>query len=115
MSEEKNLTEQFQAEKIDWKKYFSHNNIVKNIPFLFFLSLVAILYIYNGHYADKLARKISDSEKNVKDLEYEYKTIKSEVIYRSKSSEMIKAVEPMGLKEVTSPPIVLNDSVTTTN
>ncbi len=115
MSEEKNTTEQFQGEKIDWKKYFSHNNIVKNTPFLFFLSLVAILYIYNGHLADKLARKISNSEKNVKDLEYEYKTIKSEVIYRSKSSEMIKAVEPMGLKEVTSPPILLNDSVTTTN
>jgi hypothetical protein len=68
------------------------------------------LHIYNGHYADKLSRRISNSEKNVKELEYEYKTIKSEVIFRSKPTEMIKAVAPMGLKELKAPPVVLFDS-----
>lgn len=78
-----------------------------------FLSILAIGYIYNGHYADKLIRKISKSERNVKELEYEYKTIKSEVIYRSKATEMIKSVEPLGLKELKQPPILLIDSDTT--
>jgi hypothetical protein len=46
-------------------------------------------------------------------LEYEYKTLKSEVIYRSKPSEMIKAVEPMGLKELKEPAMILNDTANT--
>ncbi len=95
------------SEKIDWKKHFNYSHIVKNIGFILFLSLIAIAYIYNGHYADKLSRKISKTEHQVKELEYEYKTIKSEVIYRSKATEMIKSVEPLGLKELKQPPILL--------
>ncbi len=113
MSEELK-TEQNISDKLDWKKYFNYSNIVKNIPFILFLSVLAIVYIYNGHYADKLIRKISQTEKNVKELEYEYKTIKSEVIFRSKPTEMIRAVAPMGLKELNEPPILLTDTVTPT-
>jgi hypothetical protein len=112
MSDEKEIKPSLLNDKIDWKKYFNYSTIVKNIPFILFLSVIAILYIYNGHYADKLSRKIGETEKNVKELEYEYKTIKSEVIFRSKPSEMIRAVEPMGLKEVKTPPIYLSDSTT---
>jgi hypothetical protein len=110
MSEEQKITSSLSGEKLDWKKYFNYENIVKNIPFILFLSVLAVAYIYNGHYADKLSRRISNSEKNVKELEYEYKTIKSEVIFRSKPTEMIKAVAPMGLKELKAPPVVLFDS-----
>lgn len=85
--------------------------VVSNIPFFIFLGVLAVLYIYNGHYADKLVRKISDSEKRIKDMEYEYKTLQSEVIYRSKASELVKIVEPLGLKESFIPPAVLTDSV----
>jgi predicted membrane protein len=111
MSEIKNNTDPFINDRFDWKKYFNYKNIVQNIPFMLFLSLMAILYIYNGHYADKLIRKISKSEKNVKELEYEYKTIKSDVIFRSKPTEMKNAVEPMGLKELKEPPIDLSDTM----
>jgi hypothetical protein len=101
------------SEKIDWKKYFNYSSIVKNIRYILFLSILAIAYIYNGHYADKLIRKISKTEHNVKELEYEYKTIKSEVIYRSKATEIIKSVEALGLKELKQPPILLNDTDST--
>lgn len=95
------------SQKLDWKKLISHKWVVKNIPFFLFLTFLAVLYIYNGHYTDKLALKINTTEKQIKELEYEYKTVKSEVIFRSKASELIKAVEPLGLKELTSPPILL--------
>ncbi|MEO6548118.1 MAG: FtsL-like putative cell division protein [Ferruginibacter sp.] len=96
--------------KIDWKKFLGHRWVVKNIPFFLFLSVLAVLYIYNGHHADKLTRKISATEKHIKELEYEYKTIKSEVIFRSKASELIKAVEPLGLKELTAAPVLLTSA-----
>lgn len=103
--------QQATGQKIDWKKIISHKWVVKNIPFFLFLTGLAVLYIYNGHYNDKLLLKISTTEKQIKELEYEYKTIKSDVIFRSKASELIKAVEPLGLKELTTPPVLLQENV----
>ena len=108
MSTENEIQEQpVAAQKLDWKKLISHKWVVRNIPFFLFLTLLAVAYIYNGHFTDKLLLKISTTEKKIKELEYEYKTVKSDVIFRSKSSELIKAVAPLGLKELTAPPVVL--------
>ena len=84
--------------------------MVKNIPFFLFLSLLAVLYIFNGHYSDKTIKDINKTSKEVRELQYEYKTLKSEVMFRSKQSELAKAVAPLGLKELVTPPIVLRDS-----
>ncbi len=110
MTEEKVHSETV-APKAEWKQVFNYNRIVRNIPFFLFLALLAILYIYNGHHADKLIRKISVTEKNIKELEYEYKTVKSDLIFRSKASELVKAVEPLGLKESKVPPMLLSDTI----
>ena len=85
--------------------------IMKNIGFFLFLAGLAVVYIYNGHYADKISRDITRTDREVKDLQYEYKTLKSEVMFRSKQSELAKAVEPFGLKELIKPPFVLIDSL----
>lgn len=111
MSEEIQNTNQPLNARVDWKRFFNYRFIVKNIPFFLFLSVLAVLYIYNGHYADKMSRKIAASEKNIKEAEYEYKSIKSEVIFRSKASELVKAVEPLGLRELSKPPIQLTDTL----
>ena len=97
------------SQKIAWKKLVSHKWVVRNIPFFLFLTILAVLYIYNGHHADKLILKINTTEKKIKELEYEYKTVKSDVIFRSKASELIKVVEPLGLKELTQPPVLLGE------
>jgi len=85
--------------------------VMKNISFFLFLAALAVVYIYNGHYADKISRDINRTNKELKDLQYEYKTLKSEVMFRSKQSELAKAVDPFGLKQLTQPPYVLVDSV----
>ena len=84
--------------------------IMRNMPFFLFLAALAVIYIYNGHYADKVVRDINRTSKELKELQYEYKTLKSEVMFRSKQSELAKAVAPFGLKELTAPPFVLVDS-----
>jgi hypothetical protein len=109
MSEENKIQEQNASQKAEWKRFFNYQWIVKNVPFFFFIAALTVLYIYNGHYADRLARNISVTEKNIKELEYDYKTIESEVIFRSKASELEKAVEPLGLKEPIKPPMKLDD------
>jgi len=101
------------AVKHRWKPTLSYKWIMKNIPFFLFLAALAVVYIYNGHYADKIIRDINRTNKELKELQYEYKTLKSEVMFRSKQSELAKAVEPFGLKELMQPPVVLIDSTTT--
>lgn len=93
--------------KLDWKRLLNYQSIVKQVPFFLFLAVLAVLYIYNGHYADKTIRNINRTSREVKELQYEYKTVKSEVMFRSKQSELVKVVEPLGLKEMTEAPVVL--------
>ncbi len=112
MPEEKKLHEPSATSlKTDWKKFLTHTWVARNIPFFLFLALLAVLYIFNGHYADKLVRRISASEKHIKELEFEYKTVKSDVIFRSKASELSKAVASLGLKELTAPPVLLKENI----
>lgn len=96
--------------KFQWKRLLNYQAVVKQVPFFLFLAFLAVVYIYNGHYADKTIREISRTERELKELQYEYKTVKGEVLFRSKQSELTKAVEPLGLKEVTVAPMVIIDS-----
>lgn len=93
------------------RKIMYNRWIVKNIPFYFFISAIAIIYIANGHYADKTMRKMNTTEKNLKEMEYEFKTVKQQVIFRSKESELAKAVEPLGLKPLLVPPLRIIDTL----
>ena len=84
--------------------FFSYDWILKNIPFFLFLAVLAVFYIANGHMADNRIRKINDTAKKLKDLQYEYKTLKSEMMFKSRESEMVKAAAPLGLVMDSSSP-----------
>ena len=96
--------------RFHWKRLLNYQSIIKQIPFFLFLALLAVVYIYNGHYADKTIRSINKSARELKELQYEYKTVKGDVLFRSKQSELVRAVEPLGLKELIVAPPVLIDS-----
>ncbi len=95
--------------KFNWRTLISYQWLTNNFTFFLFLAALAVIYIYNGHYADKTARQITTLGSELKELQFEYKTLKSEVMFRSKQSELSKAVEPMGLKELVNPPSLLED------
>lgn len=80
------------------KGLFNYQWIVKNIPFFLFLSVLTVLYIANGHRADKMIRRINSTTTELKDLQYEFKTLKSEVMFKSEERQILKAAEPLGLR-----------------
>ena len=86
-----------QAPKNALKSILNYQWIVMNIPFFLFLAFIAILYIANGHLADKTVRQINASQKQIKELQFEYKTLKAELMKRSRALEIEKAMEPYGL------------------
>ena len=112
MEEQQNQKEQGKKQipaVAGWKRWLNYQSVVKQVPFFLFLTLLAVVYIYNGHYADKTIRNINRTAKEVKELKYEYIAVKSEVMFQSKPSELVKAVEPLGLKELVQSPVVLNE------
>lgn len=86
---------------------FNYRWIVRNITFFLFLAALAVAYIANGHMADNRIRKINDTGSRLKDLQYEYKTLKSEMMFKSRQSQMIKAAEPLGLTMDTAAPYTI--------
>ena len=93
-----------------WKRWLNYKAIVRQTPFFLFLAMIAVVYIYNGHMADKTNRDISKTSLELKELQYEYKSVKKDVLHRSKQSELMEAVQPLGLKELVAAPVVLKDS-----
>jgi hypothetical protein len=85
--------------------WLSYKWILNNINFFMFLSVLAVIYIANGHMADNRIRRINDTGRKLKDLQYEYKTLKSEIMFKSRESEMVKASAPLGLVLDTVPPV----------
>ena len=97
--------------KTSKKKLFNYRWIVRNVPFFLFLAGLAVIYIYNGHKANKTIFNINKVNRQLKELQYEYKTLQSDVMFKSKQSQLAQAVKDFGLKELMVPPVVLRDSM----
>lgn len=66
--------------------------------------MLGLLYISNTHYAEKTVRRIDHVQSEVEDLRADYTTLKSDLMFASKQSEVARRVRVMGLKESTNPP-----------
>jgi hypothetical protein len=104
MNEEAGVESLPQEPKREWRLRINYQLITQNLPFLLFLAVIALVYIANSHLAEKKVRRINKLSKEIKELKWEYLSVKSELMFRSKLSEVSKAVEPLGLKELNAPP-----------
>jgi hypothetical protein len=81
-------------------------NVLKQLPFVLFLTLLGIIYIGNRFHAEHMVRKISEMKTEVGNLRSEEITITSELMNISRPSEVaaLVASKNMGLKESMVPP-----------
>ena len=86
--------------------YFSRENVVNGLPFVLFLVGLTLVYIANGYYAEGTIRAINRTDMELKELRSEYITTKSELMYKSKQSQVAKTLNDYGLgvKESMEPP-----------
>ena len=83
--------------------------VFNNLPFILFLGFLGIVYIANAHFADKNIRKIQELQTEVRDLKREYNSLKSEIMYHSRYTEVLKDVDEAGLRSrLRDPKIVLD-------
>lgn len=79
--------------------YFEEGFPVQYLPKILFVLFLTLLYIGNTHYADKTTRAINKAQSEVEDLRADFITLKADLMFSSKQSEVARRVKPMGLKE----------------
>jgi hypothetical protein len=86
--------------------FLSKETTIKNFPFIFFLSFLAICYIANGYYVDDQVRKVNRLTGEIKELRTQYIVAKDSLVIKSKQTEVAKALAVMqtGIKESVVPP-----------
>ncbi len=84
--------------------FMDRDSLRKLFPMFFLVAGLGIFYIYTAHYAQRIVRKTDEIKTEIKELRAEYITIKSELMYKSKQSQVSKKLENTTLKELRTPP-----------
>lgn len=84
--------------------FLASKKTARQLPFLFFLAFLGVIYIANSYYAEKNVRKIEKLQKEVKELRYEHIYMKSNRVSKSRQSEIARALSDEGIKEAMVPP-----------
>jgi outer membrane murein-binding lipoprotein Lpp len=90
--------------RLKLENYFEEGFPVKYLPKILFAMVLGLIYISNTHYAEKTVRKINNIQAEVEDLRADYTTLKADLMFASKQSEVAKKVEAFKLKESLTPP-----------
>lgn len=71
----------------------SSQKVVNQLPFILFLTVLAIIYIANRYNAEKDIMQETKLETEIKELKSEQLAIASELMFISKQSEVLKMIE----------------------
>lgn len=90
--------------KLKLETYFEEGFPVQYVPKILFVMVLGLFYIGNTHHAEKTVRKINNIQAEVEDLRADYTTLKSDLMFSSKQSEVARKVKAYGLQESFKPP-----------
>jgi hypothetical protein len=86
--------------------------VVNQLPYIFFLAVLAILYIGNRYHSEKLVRRSVELQSELKELRAEAITVSAELMHMSRQSEVLRLLRRnnLDLSESLEPPkkIVVN-------
>jgi len=87
--------------------------IVRQLPYILFLTLLALIYIANRYHAERIVRETTRLKQEVKELRAESISTSAELMFKSSKTQVLKAIKEknLGLKESRVPPrkIIIKD------
>ena len=92
---------------------FSKNFFKKQYRLIIMVSILAFMYVDNRYTCETQIAKQVEIKKKIQDLKYESMTISAELMTISRQSNVLNLVKANGLDlvEMTTPPIVISDSI----
>lgn len=88
------------------KRQISIGQLIKwlDMKFFIFLFCLAMIHITNNHWAMTQMRNVNKLGRELKEKRWDYLTTKSDLMNKSKQSEVVKQVQILNLKELVNPP-----------
>lgn len=102
-AETRNFTEKVRR-FADFDFKIKPEQIMNQLPYLAYLFVLVMLFIYNSHRSEKIIREADKLQQEVKDLRSEYISELSQLMGESKQSAVAKKLAPYGIKELKTPP-----------
>jgi|GEM_PF-1192898 len=90
----------------DWRSFLdklSYKGIVRNVPFLAFLVLLAVIYITNNQRTIEIQRELNKNNQVLKELRWKYMDIKSQLMNAGMETEIIRNSSVIGMKPMLFP------------
>ena len=84
--------------------FMEKERIIRMMPFVFFLTLLAMIYIANSYYSERTIRELDATGKEIRELRSEFISVQSDLMMKSKQTEVLAGVQAMGLKQSLEPP-----------
>ena len=82
--------------------------IFVNLPYVCFLTFLAVIYIYNAHTSERSSRQIEALNKEVKDYRWQYIQVQNDLEFGALQSELEKELKELGVKPINRVPIRLS-------
>lgn len=89
----------------DFTFFISKEMLVKLLPFFIMVFMMLVFYIFIQHRAVKMQREKEGLKRELKELRAEFITLKSDLMEKSRQSEIVNKLEPIGVKELKTPPL----------
>jgi hypothetical protein len=86
------------------KGFITPDEATRALPFVLFLSFLAMIYIANRHLTETYLRDIDKYSKEVKELSWDYKSTKAELAFKSTLTEVAKRADTLGVRVSLDPP-----------
>ncbi len=83
--------------------FLGPNRVIRQLPFLFYLTALGLLYIFNSNLANRTVITINKTKKQIEEQRFEYVNTKSGLTKSSRQTEIAKSLEKIGIKESKTP------------
>jgi hypothetical protein len=84
--------------------FVSYAQVMHNFIFVLAIVFIGVLEIFNTHLAVRLNRGITKKQESIKELRWEFMTVKTDMNLKSKQSQLQIVLAPYGLKPLQEPP-----------
>ena len=90
-------------------RFLTNEGVIEHIPFLLFLCAIFLANIGLGYKFENIEREKSKTERKLKEVNAEYKSLMSELESRLQQSRVEQAIQDLGLEQPLSQPILLEE------
>jgi len=83
--------------------WVQESKVMQIVLYAVFLLGIGIVHVYNSHHAEGLIRDINKKEKEIKELRWEYTSVKSDLMLKSKQSALEEKLVDIGISTLKEP------------